>query len=77
MAGHNEWIASGFADVVFHCVGSLKPGAGGTVLAVGEDSEAIRARVNSGSFVQHSVVTVEIIEVDAKRTSDAAEFLKA
>ncbi|MCJ8334800.1 MAG: hypothetical protein MJH10_11210 [Epibacterium sp.] len=77
MAGHNKWIEAGFADGVFHCVGSIKPGAGGAILMSGEDESEIKKRVNSDPFVQHNVVTAEIIEVDVKKTSAAAEILKA
>ena len=34
MAEHNAWIAQGFADGVFLCVGSLYDGAGGVSTAV-------------------------------------------
>ena len=33
MAGHQEWIKRGFDDGVFLLVGSLKPNAGGGILA--------------------------------------------
>ncbi|RVQ08165.1 hypothetical protein [Sinorhizobium meliloti] len=29
MSAHNDWIAQGFADGVFFCVGSLQAAAGG------------------------------------------------
>jgi len=33
MSAHNDWIAQGFADGVFFCVGSLQAAAGGAILA--------------------------------------------
>ena len=75
MAGHNAWIAKGFEDGVFQCVGSLSEG-GGAVVAHGETREAIEARVQSDPFVEHGVVSSEIYEVDPKRTSEPLSFLK-
>nr|WP_245764255.1 hypothetical protein [Sulfitobacter marinus] len=77
MAAHNAWIAAGFADGVFQCVGSLKPEGGGAVMAVGESGDALKERVNSDPFVQHDIVVAEIIEVDVKKTAPALEMLKA
>lgn len=76
MEDHNQWIASGFADGVFHCVGTIKPGVGGAILASGEDLEKIKTRVNADPFVKHEVVTAEVIEVEVKKSSSATEFLK-
>lgn len=77
MAAHNEWIASGVADGTFHCVGSIKPQGGGAILAVGDSLEKMQARVDTDPFVQHDVVTAEIIDVDVKKTSPAAQVLAA
>ncbi len=77
MTAHNEWIAQGFADGVFLCVGSLVPAAGGLLLATGASREELEARVNSDPFVQNNVVTVEIAEIDVKKTVPALNFLKS
>lgn len=77
MTGHNEWITQGFEDDVFQCVGSLKPAAGGFVLAHGESREALEARINNDPFIRHDVVHAEILEVAPNRTSPALEFLAA
>jgi len=76
MDAHNAWIAQGFADGVFQCVGSLASG-GGAVIALGEDPSAFDERVRSDPFVEHCVVNVEIHQIDPKRTVPALEFLKA
>lgn len=76
MAGHNEWIAQGFTDGVFQCVGSLKPEGGGAILAIGENREEIEKRVNADPFVQKDVVIAEITEVDVKKTAPALAYLK-
>ncbi len=77
MAGHNEWIAAGFAEGVFQCVGSLKPEGGGAILAIGEGRDEVEMRVNADPFVINDVVTAEIIEVDVRRTAHELEALKA
>lgn len=76
MAAHNEWIAQGFADGVFQCVGSLVPAAGGAHLAFGESREMLEARVDADYFVQNDVVIAEITEGDVKKTVNALDFLK-
>ncbi|WP_332701588.1 YciI family protein [Devosia sp.] len=76
MAAHNEWIAKGFADGVFLCVGSLLPGAGGVIIAQGEGREDYEARIAADPFVGQRIVTAETHEVDAKSTVAAWDFLK-
>ncbi|WFE73976.1 YciI family protein [Roseinatronobacter sp. S2] len=77
MAAHNDWIAKGFADGVFLCVGSLTPAAGGAVLAHGESREAHEARIAADPFVAQGIVTAETHEIDMKRTIPALDFLGA
>jgi len=76
MAAHNEWIAQGFADGVFQCVGSLVPAAGGALLAFGESREMLEMRIHTDPFVQNNVVIAEITEVDVKKAVNALDFLK-
>ncbi len=68
MEAHNAWIAKGLADGVFLCVGSLDVG-GGFILAHGEENKAILERVMKDPFVENSVVTAEVHQVDVKRTT--------
>jgi uncharacterized protein YciI len=77
MAAHNEWIAKGFADGVFLCVGSIAPAGGGAILARGESREDHEARVAADPFVMQGIVVAEIYEVDPKRTTEALDFLRA
>lgn len=77
MAGHNDWIAQGFADGKFLFVGSLKPAAGGAILSHGESRAALEARVAADPFVMQGIVTAEIHEIDVKRMIPALDFLKA
>lgn len=76
MTAHNDWIAQGFADGKFLCVGSLSPAAGGAIISHGEGRDELEARVAADPFVIHGVVSAEICEVDAKRTIPALNFLK-
>jgi uncharacterized protein YciI len=77
MAAHNEWIAKGFADGVFLCIGSLTPAGGGAILAHAESRKAHEARIAADPFVVQGIVAAEIHEVDPKRTTEALDFLKA
>lgn len=77
MASHTEWIAQGFADGVFLCVGSLQPATGGAIVSSGESRAAHDARVAADPFVIQGVVTAETYEIDPKRTVPALDFLKA
>jgi uncharacterized protein YciI len=77
MAAHNEWIAQGFADGVFLCVGSLVPATGGAILAHGESRQDHEARVAADPFVVQGIVAAEIHEIDPKRTIEALDFLRA
>jgi len=76
MAAHNDWIARGFADGVFLCVGSLQPAAGGAILANGESRVDHDARIAADPFIVQGVVTAETYEIDPKRTVAALDFLK-
>lgn len=77
MAAHNDWIAQGFADGVFLCVGSLQPAAGGAIISHGGSREEHEARVAADPFVVQGIVTAETLEIDPKRTVSALDFLKA
>jgi len=77
MAAHNAWIAEGFADGVFLCVGALQPAAGGAILAHGESRADHDARIAADPFVTEGIVRAETHEIDPKRTIAALDFLKA
>jgi uncharacterized protein YciI len=76
IAAHNEWVAQGFADGAFLCVGSILPTAGGAILANGESRADHDARIAADPFVIERVVTAETYEIDPKRTAAALDFLK-
>ena len=75
MEGHNAWIRDGLADGVFLVVGSLKPSAGGAILAHGADRAALEARVHSDPFVAEGVVEAEILEVSPGKADPRLAFL--
>lgn len=75
MAGHNEWLARGFADGVFVLAGSIAPAAGGAILAHGVTADEVRRRVDEDPFVAEGVVRAEIIEIVPGKTDDRLAFL--
>lgn len=75
MNDHNAWIQNGFDDGVFLVSGSLKPSAGGAVLAHGTSLAELEARVAEDPFVAKNVVAAEIIEITPGRTNDSLAFL--
>lgn len=75
MAGHKAWIDQGIDDGVFLLVGSLKPNGGGAILAHGVSRADLERRVNRDPFVEHQVVTVEIVEVGPSRVDERLRFL--
>lgn len=60
MAGHKQWIQDGIADGSFLMAGSLDNAQGGVVIAAGQDSNALHARVAQDPFVIHGVVSAEV-----------------
>ncbi len=77
MAAHNDWIAQGFADGVFLCVGSLLSATGGAIIAKGGSRSDHDARIAADPFVIEGVVVAETHEIDPKRTVAALDFLKS
>lgn len=75
MTAHNEWLKQGFDDGVFLVAGSLQAGLGGSVVAHGITHEELQHRVNQDPFVEHRVVSVEIIEISPKKTDERLAFL--
>ncbi|AJQ95745.1 YciI family protein [Gynuella sunshinyii] len=77
MDSHNAWIKKGFDDDVFLLVGSIEPGAGGSVIAHNSTLEEIQSRVNDDPFVSEDVVKAEIIEISPKKADERLSFLLA
>lgn len=77
MEAHNRWIQDGIAAGVFLVVGTLKPQAGGALLAHGLSAEALRERLAEDPFVRHGVVETEVHEIAPARTDARLGFLVA
>jgi uncharacterized protein YciI len=77
MAGHKQWLASGFADGVFLLAGSLKPHLGGAIVAHHTTREELGARIRADPFVAHDVVTVELLEITPAKADPRLAFLLA
>jgi uncharacterized protein YciI len=75
MTGHQDWIKRGFDDGVFLLVGSLKPNAGGGILAHNVSLSDLQARMDDDPFVAEDIVTAEILEVAPAKTDDRLGFL--
>nr|WP_137154636.1 YciI family protein [Rhizobium sp. FKL33] len=77
MDGHNDWLRRGFDQGLLLMAGSLQPGLGGAVIAVGGDRAAIEAFVAEDPFVAEGVVAADIHEVAPKRLDERLAFLAA
>lgn len=75
MERHNEWLSQGFADGVFVLAGSIRPAAGGAIIAHGIEEEELRLRVDADPFVAEGVVNAEVIEVAPGRVDERLAFL--
>ena len=72
---HNSWLRDGFEKGVFLLSGSIQPKAGGAVLAHNATPEQIQSIVNEDPFVAEDVVTAEIVEISASKSTPDLEFL--
>ncbi|WP_417455434.1 YciI family protein [Kiloniella sp.] len=77
MDEHKAWIKRGFDEGVFLMVGSLKPGAGGVVLAHNCSLEELERRAQEDPFVVEKIVSAEILEIDPAKADDRLSFLLA
>lgn len=75
MAGHNAWLRHGFDEGVFLMAGSVKPAAGGMVIAYGVTGDELRRRLDEDPFVAEGVVEAEIIEIAPGTTDPRLSFL--
>ncbi|WP_375248294.1 YciI family protein [Sphingomonas sp.] len=76
MAGHNTWLQRGFEEGLLLLAGTVKPAAGGALIAHGATREAIEAFVAHDPFVAEGVVTAEILDITPARTDTRLAFLK-
>jgi uncharacterized protein YciI len=75
MEAHVAWIKRGFDDGIFLLAGSLKPNAGGAILAHNIALEDLQSRVNEDPFVAENIVSADILEIAPSRTDERLRFL--
>ena len=75
MNAHKEWIDLGVREGVFLLVGGIKPGLGGAILAHGLSLAELQRRVAADPFVEHGVVSAEILEVAPSTADERLRFL--
>lgn len=75
MPAHNEWITRGMDEGVFLLVGSLRPPAGGAILAHNTTRAELDARVSQDPFVTNDVVSADVLEVACSRADPRLGFL--
>ena len=75
MQSHMDWIASGINDNIFLLVGSLVAGKGGCILAHNISRNALMQQLNLDPFIEHNVVSADIVELDAKIADKRLQFL--
>jgi uncharacterized protein YciI len=73
--GHKAWIQRGTEDGVFLLVGSLEPKLGGAILAHGVSLAELERRVEADPFVEHDVVSAEILQVTPTKVDERLRFL--
>lgn len=72
---HNQWIQQGFDDDVFVLVGSLADGKGGLVQTRAVERAELDERLQQDPLISENIVSVEIIELTAKRAEPRLQFL--
>ncbi|MCG5237241.1 YciI family protein [Xanthobacter oligotrophicus] len=77
MQGHNDWIRRGFEEGVFLLAGSLKPAAGGAIVAHNTSRAELELRIQDDPFVAEEVVRADIIEIAPGRADARLSFLVA
>jgi uncharacterized protein YciI len=75
MPAHNEWITRGLDDGVFLLVGSLRPAAGGAIVAHETTRSELELRVSQDPFVANDVVTADLLEISCSRADPRLAFL--
>ena len=75
MQEHQAWVDRGLEDGVFLLVGSIQPGLGGAILASDASLDAVKHRVDQDPFVEHDVVSAEILEIAPAGVNERLAFL--
>jgi uncharacterized protein YciI len=77
MAGHKAWLDRGFEAGTFLLAGSLRPEAGGGILADNVSRAELEALVAEDPFVAEDVVRPSIHEIAPARADERLAFLAA
>lgn len=75
MQSHLDWLQAGYDKGVFVLSGSIQPNLGGGIIANGVSLEELEGMVAEDPFVEHKIVTSEIIELSASKCDDRLSFL--
>lgn len=75
MQRHMEWITSGINDNIFLLAGSVVAGNGGCILAHNISKDRLVQQLKLDPFVEHNVVSADIVELDAKIADKRLQFL--
>ncbi|KZN70430.1 YciI family protein [Pseudoalteromonas luteoviolacea] len=72
---HKAWLQTWFDKGVFILSGSLKPAAGGVIIAVNVNKTEIESIVFEDPFVIENVVKPEVIELSPSQCDERLAFL--
>ena len=75
MAGHKQWLQTGFDSGIFLLAGSIHPHSGGLVLAHNIAEEDLIDVVNNDPFVTENVVKAEIVRIDPTKSDSRLAFI--
>lgn len=76
MEEHKAWLGRGFDDGIFLLAGSLRPNAGGAIIAHDVTRAELEARVLEDPFVKEGVVSADILEIAPGRVDERLAFLR-
>lgn len=77
LPGHRAWIERGLDARAILLAGGLEPGLGGALLVTAGDRATAEALVAEDPFVEHGVVTAEILEIAPAQTDPRLDALRA
>lgn len=75
MDGHNAWLKQGFDDGVFLLAGSLQPQQGGAIISNEKSRQDLDDRISRDPFVEHGVVSAEVLEISPAKAAESMQFL--
>lgn len=76
LAAHEAWLQRGHDHGVFLLWGTLAEGRGGAILAHNATTAEVEARVREDPFVEHSIVTAQVLHVTPAFAAECVKFLR-